>query len=150
MIVHSGYDERYFAHFVHSSKNRVRDQFPKSFTVKRIGGRGGTRTPGPLLAKQGGENTKRLCWCRLHGKSTKFSLFNCPEVVPNIPVFRSSALLRSPGSITHMPVLQFPGHFRVANRELRAGRFAALTLPSLSGRRPVRHALPRNRLRRAA
>ena len=114
------------------------------------GGRGGTRTPGPLLAKQGGENTKRLCWCRLHGKSTKFSLFNCPEVVPNIPVFRSSALQRSPGSITHMPVLQFPGHFRVANRELRAGRFAALTLPSLSGRRPVRHALPRNRLRRAA
>ena|SRR5882762_4173790 len=52
MIVHSGYDERYFAHFVHSSKNKVREQFRKSFTVKRIGGRGRDRTGDPLLAKQ--------------------------------------------------------------------------------------------------
>ena len=52
MIVHSGYDKRYFAHFVHSSKNRVRGQFRKSFTVKRIGGRGRDRTGDPLLAKQ--------------------------------------------------------------------------------------------------
>src|SRR6266850_3170272 len=52
MIVHSGYDERYFADFVHSSKNRVREQFRKSFTVKRIGGRGRDRTGDPLLAKQ--------------------------------------------------------------------------------------------------
>src|SRR6266850_685226 len=52
MIVHSGYDERYFAHFVHSSKNRVREQFRKSFTVKRIGGRDRDRTGDPLLAKQ--------------------------------------------------------------------------------------------------
>ena len=52
MIVHSGHDERYLAHFVHSSKNRVREQFRKSFTVKRIGGRGRDRTGDPLLAKQ--------------------------------------------------------------------------------------------------
>src|SRR6266436_8852894 len=52
MIVHSGYDERYFAHFVHSSKNRAREQFRKSFTVKRIGGRDRDRTGDPLLAKQ--------------------------------------------------------------------------------------------------
>src|SRR6267142_3884501 len=52
MIVHSGYDERYFEHFVHSRKNRVREQFRKSFAVKRIGGRGRDRTGDPLLAKQ--------------------------------------------------------------------------------------------------
>ena len=52
MIVHSGYDEHYFARFVHSSGNRVREQFRKSFTVKRIGGRGRDRTGDPLLAKQ--------------------------------------------------------------------------------------------------
>jgi len=53
---------------------------------KLVDGREEILTPDPLLAKQGGGNTKRLCWCRLHGKSTKFSLFNCPEVVQNIPV----------------------------------------------------------------
>jgi hypothetical protein len=36
-----------------------------------------------LLAKQTGKNTKVLQWCRLHGKSTKFLLSNCPEVVPS-------------------------------------------------------------------
>src|SRR5438309_5267143 len=47
-----------------------------------VGGRGRDRTGDPLLAKQIGENTKVLRWCRLHGQSTKFSLSNCPEVVP--------------------------------------------------------------------
>jgi hypothetical protein len=89
MIVHSGYDERYFAHFVHSRKNRVRDQFPKSFTVKRIGGRGGTRTPGPLLAKQVGKNTKCFGWCRLQRTPSKFPLLKCPEVVPKYSNKRS-------------------------------------------------------------
>ena len=49
-----------------------------------VGGRGGTRTRGPLLAKQVGKNTKCFCWCRLHGNSAKFPLFNCPEVVPKL------------------------------------------------------------------
>lgn len=50
-----------------------------------VGGRGGARTRGPLLAKQMVGNTKVLCWCRLRGKSTKFPLSKCPEVVPNVP-----------------------------------------------------------------
>jgi len=44
--------------------------------MNMVGGRGGTRTRGPLLAEQRGENTKLLCWCR-------FPLFKCPEVVPS-------------------------------------------------------------------
>jgi hypothetical protein len=48
-----------------------------------VGGREGIRTPDPLLAKQVGENTKVLRWCRLHGLSTKFSLSKRTEVVPS-------------------------------------------------------------------
>ena len=48
-----------------------------------VGGRDGIRTRNPLLAKQVGENTKVLRWCRLHGLSTKFSLSKCTEVVPS-------------------------------------------------------------------
>jgi hypothetical protein len=48
-----------------------------------VGGREGIRTPDPLLAKQVGKNTKVLRWCRLHGLSSKFSLFKCTEVVPS-------------------------------------------------------------------
>ena len=33
--------------------------------IEKIGGRGGTRTPGPLLAKQIGQKSKCLFWCRL-------------------------------------------------------------------------------------
>src|SRR5215472_5730843 len=39
-------------------------------------------SPDPLLAKQVGKNTKCFCWCRLHGKPTKFPFFSCLEVVP--------------------------------------------------------------------
>jgi len=58
------------------------DESRKSFAVKRIGGRDRVRTGDPLLAKRAEENTKVLRWCRLHGKSTRFPLLNCPEVVP--------------------------------------------------------------------
>jgi hypothetical protein len=51
--------------------------------TKKIGGRDRVRTGDPLLAKQVGENTKVLQWCRLHGLSTKFSLSKCTEVVPS-------------------------------------------------------------------
>jgi hypothetical protein len=33
--------------------------------IEKIGGRGGTRTRGPLLAKQIGRKSKCLFWCRL-------------------------------------------------------------------------------------
>src|SRR6516225_9565702 len=52
-----------------------------------VGGRGGTRTRGPLLAKQVGKNTKCFCWCRLQRKLSKFRLLNCPEVVPRYSKF---------------------------------------------------------------
>ena len=51
--------------------------------MKVVGGREGIRTPDPLLAKRAGENTNVLCWCRLHGKSTKSPLPKCPDVVPS-------------------------------------------------------------------
>src|SRR5437867_9946079 len=51
--------------------------------IEKIGGRGETRTRGPLLTKQTGKNTKGFVWCRLHGKPTKFPLSqmsrSCPE-----------------------------------------------------------------------
>ncbi len=52
--------------------------------IEKIGGRGGTRTRGPLLAKQAGQNTNCFVWRRLHGKSAKFPLSqmsrSCPEL----------------------------------------------------------------------
>ena len=52
--------------------------------IEKIGGRGGTRTRGPLLAKQAGQNTNSFVWCRLHGKPAKFPLSqmyrSCPEL----------------------------------------------------------------------
>jgi hypothetical protein len=67
-----------------------------------LGGREGIRTPDPLLAKQMVKNTKVLRWCRLHGKSTKFSLSSCPEVVPNAPSAWLSLIAES-GVVTMPP-----------------------------------------------
>lgn len=83
MIVHSGYDRPYFCTVGAQRTKQTREESCKSFVVAGIGGRGGTRTRGPLLAMQVGKNTKCFVWCRLHGKSAKFPLSKCPEVVPN-------------------------------------------------------------------
>jgi hypothetical protein len=48
-----------------------------------VGGRGRDRTGDPLLAKQRVENTKVLCWCRLHEKPSKLPPSKCTEVVPS-------------------------------------------------------------------
>src|SRR5215469_4313695 len=57
-----------------------------SGTRIKIGGREGIRTPDPLLAKRAGQNTKQLCWCRLHENQRDSRSLKCPEVVPNKPV----------------------------------------------------------------
>src|SRR5215469_4630286 len=63
----------------------------RSYFVEKniVGGRGGTRTRGPLLAKQVGKNPKCFCWCHLQRKPSKFPLLNCTEVVPRYRIKRS-------------------------------------------------------------
>ena len=51
--------------------------------MKVVGGRDGTRTRGPLLAKRAAENTKVLRWYRFHGKSIKLPPSKCLEVLPS-------------------------------------------------------------------
>jgi hypothetical protein len=53
---------------------------PYFIEINTIGGRGGTRTRGPLLAKRVVKNTKVLRWCRLLGKPSNFPLFKCPKL----------------------------------------------------------------------
>lgn len=58
--------------------------------IEKIGGRGGTRTRCPLLAKRAGENTKQLCWCRLHGNQPDSRSLKCPEVVPKFHLHQTT------------------------------------------------------------
>jgi hypothetical protein len=48
-----------------------------NYCKRMLGGRGGTRTRGPLLGKQVGKNTKCFGWCRLQRTSSKFPLLKC-------------------------------------------------------------------------
>ena len=51
--------------------------------IEKIGGRGGTRTRGPLLAKQAGQILTALSGVAYTENQRNFRSLKCPEVVPS-------------------------------------------------------------------
>jgi len=134
--------------------DRSRVESAKSFAIReKVGGRDRDRTGDPLLAKQGGKNTKCFVWCRLQEKN--FRAEPGQEMKIQLGSMVAGILMRTVKTILLMRVTQMEAleavlvrldapdshpclHSSCSNRSgqflFLHGKLLPLTVPSEAGR----------------